>query len=295
VKSKVESIANTQLSSLENEDKVLAQSADNLRTEIVTELAPLSNSPNLQHEKDLLKHVEALEWGDKEKNEYINSVVSSSPHITRDSSAIMAGQRIPAHIYYEGVAVGVRKHCEVTTEFWKTTKRLLKQLQTQVGEGGITEKGKKMNPVNTVMELLKRFHLVARQLNERYKQRPTLKIDDEYDVQDLLHVLLRLHFDDIRPEEWTPSYGGGASRMDFLLKKEQVVVEAKMTRPGLGAKQVSEQLIIDAAKYKEHPNCRTLVCFVYDPSGLVKNPRGVEDDLARLSKEDLEVLCIIIP
>jgi hypothetical protein len=24
--------------------------------------------------------------------------------------------------------------------------------------------------------------------------------------QDLLHTILKLHFDDIRPEEWTPSY-----------------------------------------------------------------------------------------
>ncbi|MCU1275952.1 MAG: REase DpnII-MboI, partial [Bryobacterales bacterium] len=30
----------------------------------------------------------------------------------------------------------------------------------------------------------------------------------------------------------TPSYGGGASRMDFLLKEEQIVVEAKMARAG---------------------------------------------------------------
>lgn len=110
-------------------------------------------------------------------------------------------------------------------------------------------------------------------------------------MQDLTHALLRLHFDDIRPEEWTPSYAGGASRMDYLLKKERIVVEAKMNRPGLGAKEVSEQLIIDAAKYKEHPDCKTLVCLVYDPGGFVKNPRGVEGDLARLSRKDLEVLC----
>ena len=62
--------------------------------------------------------------------------------------------------------------------------------------------------------------------------------------------------------------------MDFLLKEEQVV-EAKMTRTGLGAKEVSEQLIIDAAKYREHQDCKTLVCLVYDPGGIVKNPRGI--------------------
>jgi len=114
-------------------------------------------------------------------------------------------------------------------------------------------------------------------------------------VQDLLHALLRLYFDDIRPEEWTPSYGGGSSRMDFLLKGHEIVVEVKMTRKGLWAKEVSEQLIIDAAKYRQHPECKTLVCLVYDPEGLVKNPRGIERDLAKLSGNGLEVICVVTP
>jgi hypothetical protein len=149
--------------------------------------------------------------------------------------------------------------------------------------------------LDTVLFVCDRFHLVAQQLKHRRENRPTLAITDEYDVQDLLHALLRLHFDDVRPEEWTPSYGGGSSRMDFLLKEEQIVVEAKVTRSGLGAKEVSEQLIIDAAKYREHQDCKTLICLVYDPGGLVKNPRGIERDLAKLSGNGLEVICIITP
>jgi REase_DpnII-MboI len=64
----------------------------------------------------------------------------------------------------------------------------------------------------------------------------------EYDVQDLLHALLHLYCDDIRTEEWTPSYAGASSRMDFLLKKEKIVVEVKKTRQGLDAREVGEQL-----------------------------------------------------
>jgi hypothetical protein len=33
-------------------------------------------------------------------------------------------------------------------------------------------------------------------------------LKDEYDVQDLLYALLRIFFDDVRPEEWTPSFAG---------------------------------------------------------------------------------------
>ena len=67
--------------------------------------------------------------------------------------------------------------------------------------------------------------------------------------------------------------------MDFLLKKEEIVIEVKKTRSGLTSNKIGEQLIIDIEKYKEHPDCKTLVCFVYDPEGRIANPRGVEADL----------------
>ena len=142
--------------------------------------------------------------------------------------------------------------------------------------------------------LTDRFHLVAKQLRQRYNDRDTLDIKDEYDVQDLLHSLLRIYYEDIRAEEWNPSYAGGGTRSDFLLKKEEVVIEVKKTRRGLKAKQLGEQLIIDIAKYKTHPNCKFLYCFVYDPEGYINNPRGIESDLNSESKK-MKVIVKIVP
>ena len=79
---------------------------------------------------------------------------------------------------------------------------------------------------------------VARQIRERRERRPTLDVADEYDVQDLFHALLTIYFDDIRKEELTPSYAGGASRMDFLLPEIEAVVEVKMMRPTLSTRQL---------------------------------------------------------
>jgi hypothetical protein len=132
-----------------------------------------------------------------------------------------------------------------------------------------------------IQQLCSRFHIIARQLRERYNGRPTLDVSDEYDVQDLIHALLRINFEDIRPEEWTPSYAGGSSRMDFLLNKEGIVVETKKTRKNLGAKEISDQLIIDIERYSHHPNCKMLFCFVYDPEGRIANPEGLERDLSQ--------------
>ena len=142
--------------------------------------------------------------------------------------------------------------------------------------------------------LLRRFHTVALQLQERHPQRQGLKIDDEYDVQYLLRALLRLFFDDVRPEEWTPSYAGKSSKVDFLLKNERIVVEVKMTRSGLGPKEVGDQLIIDIERYRKMPDCGQIICFVYDPGNRIANPLGFERDLNR-DEGGLRVEVVVLP
>ncbi|OIN25533.1 hypothetical protein AO411_2030405 [Salmonella enterica subsp. enterica serovar Sarajane] len=150
------------------------------------------------------------------------------------------------------------------------------------------------NPLQIVEKILQRFHVVAKQIRHRYNDRDTIEITDEYDVQDLLHGLLKIDFDDIRPEEYTPSYAGASTRVDFLLKREEIIIEVKKTRKGLKEKEIGEQLIIDIARYKSHPDCKTLVCFVYDPEQRISNPVGLKSDLEK-NTTDLKVKVIISP
>ena len=149
-------------------------------------------------------------------------------------------------------------------------------------------------PVSRIERICRRFHLVARQLRSRHANRWTLDVGDEYDAQDLMHALLRLDFNDIRPEEWCPSYAGKNARMDFQLKEEQIVLELKKTRRSLSTADIGDQLVVDIARYRGHPDCRRLVCFVYDPEGLIGNPAELERDLSR-PDEDLEVQVIVAP
>jgi hypothetical protein len=97
-----------------------------------------------------------------------------------------------------------------------------------------------------------------------------------------------------RDEEWTPSYAGKASRMDFLLPGLETVVETKKTRPTLTAGALGDELFIDIARYQQHPQCRKLLCFVYDPDGYIDNPRSVETDLSKKHGE-LSVRVMIRP
>jgi hypothetical protein len=146
-----------------------------------------------------------------------------------------------------------------------------------------------------IEKLLTRFHVVAQQLRKRRATRPTFLITDEYDVQDLLHALLRIEFDDIRPEEWTPSYAGKSARMDFLLKKQRIVIEVKKTREGLADKEIGDELLVDIARYKAHSDCCALVCFVYDPDQRISNAAGMKHDLEALTREELAIALYICP
>ena len=131
-------------------------------------------------------------------------------------------------------------------------------------------------------------------MRSRHNNRSTLDINDEYDVQDLFHSLLTLYFDDIRPEESNGSYAGANSRSDFLLKSEQTIIEIKKTRKGLNDRKLGEELTLDTQKYQVNPDCKTLVCFVYDPEERINNPRGLENDLEKVT-EKIEVKVFIRP
>lgn len=175
---------------------------------------------------------------------------------------------------------------------------ILSSFIDEINEYGIDtveqEVASSTSSIDTVDLLCSRFHNVVRQLRHRHADRTTIEIEDEYDVQDLFHSLLTIYFDDIRDEEWTPSHAGACSRVDFLLKQEKIVIELKKTRKGLAKKEIGDQLLIDIQRYKEHPDCENLICFVYDPEARIVNPRGLENDLTK-TIDGLNVKVIIRP
>ena len=196
-------------------------------------------------------------------------------------------------VYYSGMPANAsEQRCQAGLA---EARQILQSMIEEISEYGLSAPTSiSLDGFYLLEHVCERFHLVSRQLRDRHDNRGTLDVDDEYDVQDLLHALLHLHFDDIRPEEWTPSYAGAGSRMDFLLKQEKIVVEVKKTRKGLAGKEIGDQLIIDIQRYQTHPDCKALICFVYDPEGRIANPRGLENDL-KSDNDGLKVRVIIAP
>ena len=116
-------------------------------------------------------------------------------------------------------------------------------------------------------------------LSNRRKGAATLSFRYEYDVQDLLHAMLRPWVADVRAEEFTPSYAGSSTRMDFLLPDHATVIETKFVRDQRHAKKLGDELVIDIAHYRAHPDCKHLWCVVYDPDQQIKNAGGLQSDL----------------
>jgi hypothetical protein len=173
---------------------------------------------------------------------------------------------------------------------------VIEQLQfMEAASPGTPAEAPEIPPLERLLGMLSRFHRVVLQLRVRQRGRSRFIVADEYDVQDLLHALLKIDFADVRAEEWTPSYAGGAARMDFLLRPEGIVLEAKKTREGLGERELGDQLIVDIARHASHPSCRTLVCFVYDPEGAVRNAEGLRADLEALGSDHPSVRVVVTP
>lgn len=137
--------------------------------------------------------------------------------------------------------------------------------------------------LDLVRKICTRFHMIARQLRLRREYRPTIEIEDERDVHDLLYALLRLEFEEIEASEWSPDYALGTTSTTYLIPKDKIIIAAKKTRAGLSAREIAQQVKTDADHYLAQDHCRTFFCFVYDPEGRIGNPRGLETDLAMVT------------
>ena len=148
-----------------------------------------------------------------------------------------------------------------------------------------------------VQILVKGLPRAMHPLTHRRKGAQNLLFSNEYDVQDLLHALLQPWVADIRREEYTPSYAGSSTRMDFLLPAHKLVIELKFVRDRTHARKIGDELTIDIAHYRRHPDCQALWCVVYDPNCYLPNAEGLCSDLggkSSVKNGELETTVLIL-
>jgi DpnII restriction endonuclease len=168
-------------------------------------------------------------------------------------------------------------------------------IKTASSAGHLPFANAKLDAVQTVLAVGERFRRVQVSLRKRSHNRPALVFKDEYDDQYLLRALLVQFFDDVRDEEYSPSYAGGNSRIDYVLPDFKIAVELKHTRSSMDDSELGSQLLIDRERYNKHPDVTHLIVLVFDRENNIRNPRGIESDLQRKhSHPDLTVTVRVI-
>ena len=98
-----------------------------------------------------------------------------------------------------------------------TSEVVNKAIQSQVQESWAVPVNDR-DAIRVVTNLCDRFPIMANTLKARHDGRSTLEITDEYDVQDLFTAMLKLHFDDVRPEEWDAKLRRKFEQNRFLIE-----------------------------------------------------------------------------
>lgn len=168
-------------------------------------------------------------------------------------------------------------------------------IKTASSPGIVGFAGSRLDAAKIIKQIAEQFVIVQRSLRKHPRGKPTIEFKDEWDDQYLFKALLRLFFDDVRDEDYVPSYAGSNSRIDYLLPAYAIGVELKHASKSLTDKEVGEQLIVDRDRYKEKGDIGHLICVVFDPEGWVDNPRGLESDLGvGVSTPGMTVTVVIV-
>lgn len=142
-------------------------------------------------------------------------------------------------------------------------------------------------PKDIIINILKEFsNSIKRITLKRRKDHDKFIIKDEYDVQDLLYVILKSMFPKMLQEENTPQVGGKTERTDFMFKEFGIILEIKMIKESdKDEKEFIKQIKVDIESYyRENP--KYIIFFIYDPQKKTINNNNFYDLQSIIKKED---------
>ena len=145
-----------------------------------------------------------------------------------------------------------------------------------------------------VQQAIRMFDTSAKILAKRRKGKSPLLIEDEYDVQDILHCILKPQFPDISPEKHSPSIANGEKRIDLVIPSARIVIEIKIIFEKTKTSRIVDQLKVDIESYHSHPDCSTLVGFIYNPKNATVDPEKIVRDLSGIRTKGNHVFEVVI-
>lgn len=122
----------------------------------------------------------------------------------------------------------------------------------------------------TVELLCRRLPQAARILGSRSRKGKTsYSITDEYDVQDLLHAVLRAYLKFSVQEDPLPKVAGAkSSRTDISIEDLGILIEVKYVHGPSDQKRLFDEYSQDLVLYAKWPHLKTLIYLIYNSADL---------------------------
>lgn len=133
---------------------------------------------------------------------------------------------------------------------------------------------------NNVIKIIENSFNLPNRFSKKAKQISfdTLKIKDEYDFQNWIHILLRPIFPTITPEPFTINFNGSSKNADFSISNNNIIIEAKYIKDQNTKSNVEN--VISGLKdfYMKNPNVNILIFLVlYNPRVKIDNLKSEAD------------------
>ncbi|WP_262713093.1 PD-(D/E)XK nuclease domain-containing protein [Subsaximicrobium wynnwilliamsii] len=78
--------------------------------------------------------------------------------------------------------------------------------------------------------MIDNFPEAIKQIKSRRKGKDAFQFKDEYDVQDVLYVMLKPVFPNMKAEDPVPKVGATSTKIDLILRQEKILIEVKMIK-----------------------------------------------------------------
>lgn len=163
-------------------------------------------------------------------------------------------------------------------------------------ESGVIVRENVLPNVNLLFNVLNSFPDVVSRLKYRRSGKSPLEIKDEYDVQDIVYVMLKGVFPTLQYEDPTSKVGPNSARADFTISDLGVFIETKYISEKGKEKIIHDECLTDIQKYGKQDSCQKIIFFVYDPEKCIDNQYAYKagtGGMHTFDGKEVEVLTLI--
>ncbi|GEM_PF-4421347 len=162
---------------------------------------------------------------------------------------------------------------------------------------GIVVRENVLPNLNLLIGILSVFPDAVSRMKYRRKGKSTFEINDEYDVQDILYLMLKGAFSTLQYEDPTSKDGPSSTRADFVIRDLNTYIEAKYISTKGREKEIHDECMLDIQKYGSQPDCFKIVFFIYDPNKCIDNQFSFRASLEKnrsVEGKEIEVITLIL-